>query len=241
MRDRRRAGDRKHHRRAVEEPGDLVRRPAEAFAERVPGEERDALRLARVEHVLGGQEAAAELVLHRDDARDGLRATELVERDVREADQPHLPLPAKLLERGDGFLDRHLGVVPVQLIQVDPLELQPSQARVARLPEIFRPAVADAILKPVAKASLRADHEPLRIGMQRFGDHLLADAGSIDVGGVDQRHAGVERGVEHRQRLLVVDPAAEVVRAEADDRDFRPALAEGTRAHGLDANRARRA
>src|SRR5205823_4380873 len=54
---------------------------------------------------------------------------------------------------------------------------------------------------------------------------------------VVQRRAGIERGVDHGQRLLVVDPAAEVVRAEADDRDFRPALAEKARPHLSDATR----
>ena len=52
---------------------------------------------------------------------------------------------------------------------------------------------------------------------------------------------GLERGVDHGERLLVVAARAEVVRAEADDRDLRPAFSECSRAHEADAIRARRA
>ena len=42
---------------------------------------------------------------------------------------------------------------------------------------------------------------------------------AVDVGRVEEGDAGVESGVHHRGRLVVVDAPSEVVAAEADDRD----------------------
>jgi hypothetical protein len=69
----------------------------------------------------------------------------------------------ELLERADRLLDRDLGVVPVELVEVDALELQPAEARLAGLAQAFGPRVADALLQPVAEAALRRDHDALRI------------------------------------------------------------------------------
>ena len=70
-----------------------------------------------------------------------------------------LPSSPQLVERADRLLDRHLGIVAVQLVEVDALELQPAQARVARAPQVLGPPVADAVLQPVAEPALRRDHE----------------------------------------------------------------------------------
>src|SRR6476660_8855143 len=111
MLDLRSARDRDHHRRAVEQPPKLVRRLAQALAKRAPRNEGDTLGLTGLEHVLGGEKAAVVLVLHRRDLRHGLRLTQLLEREVRDADQPDLPLLTELLERADRLLDRDLRIV----------------------------------------------------------------------------------------------------------------------------------
>ena len=108
--------------------------------------------------------------------RHRLGLAQLLEREVRDADHPDLPLVAELLERADRLLERHLGIVAVQLVQVDPLELQPAQARLARLAQMLGPAVADPVLQSPAEPALRRDDEPVRIRVQRLGDDLLADA-----------------------------------------------------------------
>jgi len=61
---------------------------------------------------------------------------------------------------------------------------------------------------------------------ERFAEQRLAAAFvSVDVHGVEQRDAGIERGIDDRALPLQVDDPAEVVATEADDRDFRPVLA----------------
>jgi hypothetical protein len=46
---------------------------------------------------------------------------------------------------------------------------------------------------------------------------------AVDVGGVEERHAGVEGGVHNAPGALLVDAATEVVTAEAHDADLQGA------------------
>src|SRR5690606_23432096 len=56
----------------------------------------------------------------------------------------------------------------------------------------------------------------------RLADHLFAVSEAVDGGGVDERPAGVEKGVDRADRLLIVGaapgPAANSPGAETDDR-----------------------
>ena len=67
-------------------------------------------------------------------------------------------------------------------------------------------------------AELRGDERLVAAGAERAPEVLLAQGAAVDVGGVEQRDAGVERGVDDRLRRRLVDAATEVVAAEADDR-----------------------
>ena len=64
---------------------------------------------------------------------------------------------------------------------------------------------------------------------ERVADDRLAGAGAVDVGGVEERDAGLDRRVDDGVRSGLVDAPAEVVAAQADHADFqRP---EGAGAH----------
>jgi len=54
---------------------------------------------------------------------------------------------------------------------------------------------------------------------------------AVDVCGVEKRDAGVESRVDDGARPLEIDPHAEVVATEADDRDFGPLISQSPRAH----------
>jgi len=53
----------------------------------------------------------------------------------RAADIAHLALAYEVREGAQGLLDRHEGRRPVQLVEIDIVDLQPSQGRVAGLEE----------------------------------------------------------------------------------------------------------
>src|SRR5581483_12174422 len=91
------------------------------------------------------------------------------------------------------------------------------------------------VLQAVAEPALRRDHEILGIRVERVRDDLLAPAGAVDVGGVDQRHAELERPPQHARTLRGIVNDAH--RAEADAADLELAAEEEGRVHRADATR----
>ena len=71
---------------------------------------------------------------------------------------------------------------------------------------------------------------------QRAAEEYFALGRAVDVRGVEEGDAGVERRVDDARAVALADPHAEVVAAEADDGDF-----EGTDASGFHDAVARRA
>ena len=115
------------------------------------------------------------------------------------------------------------------LVEIDHVRLQPAQRRLDRAEDVLaRAAPLGAVAHRLPP--LRREHDPVASPLQRAADHLLAAAlAAVDVGGVEERDAGVDRRVDHRERRVLVDAAAEVVAPEADDGDLeRP---ERARAH----------
>ena len=130
-------------------------------------------------------EVVAVLDAHHVD--DLARLLELLDRDVGDPDVADLPLVLELLECADRFLVGDLVVRRVQLIEVDAVDLQPPEAPFAGLPQVLGPPVARPLSRPgTGQAALGGDHEPVRVGMKRFGDQVLAHLRPIRVGGVDQ-------------------------------------------------------
>ncbi len=133
---------------------------------------------------------------------DRLRPAQLLDGDVRQADQADLPLAAEVHERADRLLDRHVLVHAVQLVEVDPLQSQPREARVDRDAQVLGPPVArERVRAVVDEAALGADHKPVRVRVQRLGDPQLALEGPIDVCRVDEGHAELDDPAEDRVRL----------------------------------------
>ena len=75
---------------------------------------------------------------------------------------------------------------------------------------------------PIVAVQLGGEHDVVAAALDRLGDDLLRLAPRVDVGGVDEVDAGVERGVDHVDRLVVVGvaPRAEHHRPEAEGADL---------------------
>src|SRR5207244_923056 len=84
---------------------------------------------------------------------------------------------------------------------------------------------------------LRREDDPVAATLERAADVVLAHPLAVDVGRVEERDAGVERGVDDRERLVVIAAPPEVVRAEPDDRDLGATVSESPHLHGHDASR----
>jgi hypothetical protein len=72
---------------------------------------------------------------------DRLRALDLFDCHLRQAQVANLAGGDGLGQSGPGLLDRHVGIDTVQLIQVDVIGAQPAQARVDGGPDVFWPAI----------------------------------------------------------------------------------------------------
>jgi hypothetical protein len=153
-------------------------------------------------------------ILYRDDGDDPARDRELLRLDVREAHVPHLSLLAQLGQRPHGFLQRHVGVHSVELVDVDPLQPQAAQAPLASLVEVVRATVSVPL--PGARSqepALGRDHQVVRIGMERLGDQALAHLGPVRVRRVDEVDSQVDGASKDPLRGLGVgriapDPGA---------------------------------
>ncbi len=174
-------------------------------AERVPGDEGEALPLTAVEHRVGRPVVEVVAVLHRDHGGERRGPVELRLVDVRHADVADLALLLQLDQRPEGVLQGHLGVDGVELVQRDLLDTQPSQASFAGLAQVLGTAVGPPLPGAVpAHPSLGGDDQVVGVGSERLGDELLAHVRSVGVGGVDAVDAELERPAQDGSRCRPV-------------------------------------
>ena len=69
-------------------------------------------------------------------------------------------------------------------------------------------------------SELGREHDLVTTAAQRAPEVRLALTVAVALGGVEERHARLERGIDDGARPVLVDPPAEVVAPEADDRDL---------------------
>ena len=117
----------------------------------------------------------------------------------------------------------------MDLVEVDPVGLQPAQAGVDFLHEPA-PRVAGHVRIGVVHRAvhLRREHDRVAPALQGLADDLLGLAARVDVGRVDEVDPCVERTVDDVDRLVVVGvaPGAEHHRAEAQRTDLQTGAAQ---------------
>jgi len=156
----------------------------------------------------------------------GARAAESVGRDLAEADRADRPGFDVAGEFADRILDRDPPVDPVDVIEVDPVDSEPSQRPLQAVADVLgtvvehAPAVGLTTNGELGRES-NSGAAAYVLG-QEFADHRLADALAVDVGGVPEVDAELERPRERTHRLALVRrsvEAAETHAAEADRRN----------------------
>src|SRR5215213_489825 len=123
--------------------------------------------------------------------------------------------------RRSGFARRSSGsrAESLALEEVDAVGPQPLQRAVERAPRVrARAARFAAVVAPV-HAELCREHHAVAPPAEQLPDQALAGAvAAVDVGGVEERHARAERGVDHGARAGAVESPAEVVAAKPPPR-----------------------
>ena len=135
------------------------------------------------------------------------------------------PVVDQALEGAHRLGVRVVGVGPVVLVERDRVDTQPAGGVLGGLPEPGRVAVDPPVRAVAGHPALGRHGDLAGVAVRRQGarDQLLvvaerAGVGVVDVRGVDQRHPGVESGVDGRDRLFLVERALQrhLHAAEAD-------------------------
>ena len=119
------------------------------------------------------------------------------------------------------------------LVEVDVVGLQPLQAGLDRGHDVApRGALFGAVIAHRLGVFGR-QHDVLAAVAEHFAQHGLGAAhAGIDVGGIEQRDAEVDRLVDHLARGFEIGALAEIVAAEADGGDTQAGAAEIANLHG---------
>ena len=154
-------------------------------------------------------------------------------RKIRIAEIADLALPHQIVERAQGFVDRRQRIVIVLLVEIDVVGLQPGQAGFDRGHDV---APRRALLGAVGRHRLGIfgrQHDVLAAVAEHLAQHGLGAAhAGVDVGGIEQRDAEIDRLVDHLARGFQIGALAEIIAAEADRGDAQAGAAEITNLHG---------
>ena len=149
-----------------------------------------------------------------------------------------LPACDEFADRAGDVLDRHVRVDAVLVEQVDDVGPQPAQRRVGDPLDLLGAAVEpDRLAVLDAPAELRGDHDLVAYRGERLADEFLVDVWAVDLGGVEEGDAALDRAAQdgdHRVPVAGVGPVAlgHAHGAQADGRDLQ-ALAECSHVHGV--------
>ena len=135
---------------------------------------------------------------------DGVGAADRLGRRLREPQEADLAGIDELGHRADGLLDRDVGVDAVLVVEVDVVDAQAPQRRVARVHHVLGAAVDAArrgVLGVADDPELGGQHHLVAPVGDRLADELLVGVRPVHVGGVEQRDPELERAVDRGDRL----------------------------------------
>ena len=158
--------------------------------------------------------------------RDAEGLGDLPRRPVRNPGVADVPVLHQRVERQHRLLDRRRAIKAVDLIEIDVVQLQTLQARLARLDQMHSRGAGRVGPCPHRAEPLGRDHHVLPRHLeiaQRLAGHLLGNALGIDVGGVEEIDPGVERPADETLGVLLAETA-----------DLAPDLAAAAECHGAE-------
>jgi hypothetical protein len=142
--------------------------------------------------------------------------------DLGEPDVLDPALGHHLGQRTDRLFDRDAGIEARGPVDVDRLDAEPLQ-RIGEkiLDGRWTAVIAEEVsLDVTQRAELDRDlHIAPVAGGQRLADQQLVVAHAVEIAGVEQRDAGVERGMDGRDALAAVGRAVDIGHAHAAEPD----------------------
>jgi hypothetical protein len=135
----------------------------------------------------------------------------------------------------DGLFDRHGGVDPVLVVEIDVVDAEPLQRGVARAAHVLRLAIdGTSAVSATFHRELGGDHDLVAPVGDGPADELLVRERAVHVCGVEEEATEVDSAMYHRDRFGVVVGAVELAHAhaaEAEGGDGQFVKAEGSGLH----------
>src|SRR5580698_4976136 len=251
--------NRKHHRRALQKPGDgelghggrmlgcdfgesrgrgVIRLQELSPGNRVPGQESHPLPLTVEKGFLATTVGETVSILDSGDFDQLPTFVDLLDRNFAETDVADLALLLHAAECAERLFQRGARVDAVELVEGNAIELEAAQAhfdalhQVAGAADVFRARRALA-----SDAAFGGDDQVARIGVQRLADHALGHFRTVGVSGGDGSNPKLDGAEKHAAGfggIFGLSPGAFAHQAhgavaEAADRDVAP---DGERAAG---------
>ena len=179
----------------------------------------------------------------------GLRLVELRDRVLADSDEAHLAFFAQAGKRADAVGDRHVGIGPVVLQEVQALDAEVAQRSLTLPPQVLRAAVGNPGAARAHVAALGGDHHPrtylcrkLRQGgaKQALVVAHVRFAAAVAVCRVNEGHALVDCMVDHLDRSCLVGARLgyrQRYAAETDGADRQAGVAEWAASHAAQDSR----
>ena len=160
----------------------------------------------------GGVVPETELDLHRRDLRDSAGLLDLADVHVAEADTLDEPVVPERSERTHARRERRPRVGRVKLVQMNTVHAERAQAGFARGAQMPAPSVRYPLALRSSQASFGANHDAGAVaapGGECPSDESFVMTGlgvvqAVGVGGVEERDAFVERGMQHLDGVCLV-------------------------------------
>src|SRR5579863_3503000 len=161
------------------------------------------------------------LVLHGRNLVHGVRAAHGLRARLAHPQRADLALLNQLRHGAHGILGRHGGIDAVLVVQIDHLDAQTLEARLAGTDDKFGTAVGDLAAAAAEIAELRRQNHFGAATFDGFADQLLIVAAAIGVGSVEHRDAAIQRLANERDPVIVVACAIDARERHAAEPDRR--------------------
>jgi hypothetical protein len=145
---------------------------------------------------------------------------------IRDAEIPNLPLAHEIAHGAHGLRQWRRVIFPVEIVDIDPIRAEAAQAGLRGLHDA---AAREAALVGALSGrirDLRGEHPMGAMRADRAPRDLLGPAFVVDIGGINEVHAGLTGLRDDAGRKSFVRRAAEHHRSEADRRDLKAGTAQ---------------
>ena len=168
----------------------------------------------------------AVFVLHADEGvsaqllRDPQRIHHVPGGEIRTTDMAHLAALDQVVERTQRFLDGRAMIGRMKLIKVDPVGAEPLQAVLDSAHDIVALGALPRAALVHRKAELGGDHDLLAARAERTSEQFFRRtrlAPGINVGDVEHGDTHVHGGIDHADRGVRVETAAQIIATETED------------------------